>query len=55
MSAEGKRRMYCLQSILLLLGMEIQLVGDTKLQYQKVNVFVAVKPDVEAMSKARPM
>lgn len=54
-SAEGKRRMYRLQSISLLLGMGIQLGEDTKLQYQKVSVIVTVKPDVEAMSKARPM
>lgn len=47
--------MYRLQSISLLLGMGIQLGEDTKLQYQNVSLIVTVRPDVEAMSKARPM
>lgn len=54
-SAGDKRRTYCLQWISLWLGLWIWLEKDAKLQYQKVKVTVTVKPDVEAMSKARSM
>lgn len=44
-----------MQWISLWLGVWICLGEDAELQYQRDNVIVTVKPDVEGMSEARSM